>query len=107
MTEGRAGDARRRTLDARVTANGVDIPVHVVPRASRTAMAGIVAGSLRVRVAAPPVEGAANSALISFLAAALRVPRRDVSLTSGQASRRKWVRVAGLDVNQIQERLGL
>jgi uncharacterized protein (TIGR00251 family) len=70
--------------------------VRVVPRASKTAVAGEHDGALRVRVAAPPVEGAANEELTRFLAKALGVAARDVEIASGHASKAKRVRVRGV-----------
>jgi hypothetical protein len=69
--------------------------VRVAPRASRTAAAGQHGGALKVRVAAPPVEGAANEELARFLARALGVPARAVEIVGGRASKSKVVRVAG------------
>jgi uncharacterized protein (TIGR00251 family) len=69
--------------------------VRVVPRASKSAAAGEHDGALRVRVAAPPVEGAANEELARFLAKALGVAARDVQIVSGHASKSKRVRVRG------------
>jgi uncharacterized protein (TIGR00251 family) len=69
--------------------------VRVAPRASRTAAAGEHDGALKVRVAAPPVEGAANAELTRFLAKALGVPARSVEIVGGRASKTKLVRVAG------------
>ncbi|CCF86123.1 DUF167 domain-containing protein [Nitrolancea hollandica] len=93
------------TLDLRETADGVLIPVQVVPRASRTGIDGEVEGALRVRLAAPPVEGAANRELLEFLAKRLRLPKRDLMLESGERSKRKSVRVRGLSRQEILERL--
>ena len=67
--------------------------VRVVPRASRSQVAGEQDGALRVRVAAPPVDGAANEELVRTLARALNVPARDVEITSGHSSKLKQVRV--------------
>ena len=75
--------------------------VQVVPRASRSSVAGEHDGSLRVRVAAPPVEGAANEELIRTLARAFGVPHRAVEITSGHASRLKQVRVRGADCSKL------
>jgi uncharacterized protein len=75
--------------------------VRVVPRASKTAAAGEHDGALRVRVAAPPVEGAANDALIKFLAKEFGVPARDVEIRSGHTSKTKVVRVAGASAEQL------
>jgi uncharacterized protein YggU (UPF0235/DUF167 family) len=66
-----------------------------------------VAGELRVRVTAPPVDGAANEALLALLAARLRLPRRALALERGAAARRKVVAIAGLDAETFWRRLGL
>ena len=63
----------------RETSSGVELDVRVIPRAGKTACAGVRDGALLIRVAAPPVEGAANDALIAFFAAALHIPRRALS----------------------------
>lgn len=68
--------------------------VRVQPRASRNEVAGMQNGALRVRLHAPPVEGAANEALLKFLAVELGVPRRDIRIVSGFSSRNKVVEVA-------------
>jgi len=84
---------------------GVTIAVQVVPRASRNQVAGVQGDQLKVRVTAPPVEGAANEALLGFLAAALGVRRRDLQLVAGERARRKLVRVRGLDAATVEARL--
>ncbi|HKS29142.1 MAG TPA: DUF167 domain-containing protein [Pyrinomonadaceae bacterium] len=76
--------------------------VRVVPRASRSRVVGAHDGALRVRVAAPPVEGAANEELTRTLAEALGVPRRAVEIKSGHASKLKQVRVHGSDCSKLQ-----
>jgi hypothetical protein len=77
------------------TEGALTFAVRVVARASRSEVAGEHDGALRVRVAAPPVEGAANAELERTLARALGVPTRAVEITSGHASKTKLVRVAG------------
>ncbi|HEX8336469.1 MAG TPA: DUF167 domain-containing protein [Pyrinomonadaceae bacterium] len=69
--------------------------VRVAPRASRTEAAGEHDGALKVRVAAPPVEGAANVELARFLAKSFGVPARAVEIVGGRASKTKVVRAAG------------
>lgn len=88
-------------------APGVVITVRVVPRASRSAIAGMRDDAWLVRLAAPPVDGAANDELIEVIARALGVPRRSVTIESGERSRRKLVRIVGLPADQIQARLRL
>jgi hypothetical protein len=75
----------------------VELEVLVVPRASRTRVAGIQEGRLKVQLAAPPVDGEANAALVEFVAELFGVRRSAVTLVAGAASRRKRLRVAGAD----------
>jgi len=77
--------------------SGDAIDVRVIPRAGRSVVAGLRDGALLVRLAAAPVEGAANAELIALLASSLHVPKRDVTIVSGERSRAKRVRVAGMD----------
>jgi len=58
--------------------------------------------SLKVRVTAPPVEGMANEALIDFLSASLKTPRRNVCIVSGHSSRTKLIEVRGVDLEEVQ-----
>jgi uncharacterized protein len=70
--------------------------VHVVPRARRTEVAGRHGGIVKIRLAAPPVDGAANDELVRFVAACVGVPRSAVTIESGARSRRKTIAVAGV-----------
>jgi uncharacterized protein (TIGR00251 family) len=81
------------------------VGVRVMPRARRSAVDGERGGAILVRLAAPPVDGAANDALVTFLAGALGVPRRQVTIVSGGKSRHKRVEVAGLDEADVRRRL--
>jgi uncharacterized protein len=71
------------------------LAVSVVPNAKRSSADGLHDGALRVRLAAPPVDGKANEALVAWVAEALGLPRRAVSLVRGQAARRKWLALDG------------
>jgi uncharacterized protein (TIGR00251 family) len=86
---------------------GVRLALHVQPRASRTELAGMHGGALKLRLAAPPVDGAANLELLRFLAELLGVPRSRLVLRSGAAARRKQVLVQGISVGFAERRLGL
>jgi len=77
------------------TNGSLTFKVQVVPRASRSELVGEHDGALRVRIAAPPVDGAANQELIRTLARAFGVSRSAIEITSGQTSKRKEVRVVG------------
>ena len=83
------------------TADGVEFSVRVISRARKTECSGRRGESLVVRLAAPPVEGAANDALIGFFARELRVPRRAVRILSGARAREKRVAIAGVTADQI------
>lgn len=87
--------------------SGVQLVVYVQPRASRTECTGIHDGALRIRLAAPPVDGAANEALVRFLAEKIGVPRCDVRVARGTSSRRKVVVVDGVTVAHVTAALGL
>ena len=73
-----------------------ELDVQVVPRASRSRIVGLHDGRLKIQLAAPPVDGEANAALLAFLAELLGVKRADVALLAGETGRRKRVRIAGV-----------
>ncbi|MGD8278830.1 MAG: DUF167 family protein [Gemmatimonadota bacterium] len=85
----------------------VRIRVRVQPRASRTEVAGEHDGALRIRVAAPPVEGEANHALVRFLSKRLRVAASRITVVSGVTSRTKRVEVEGVDAADVARRLAV
>ena len=80
---------------------GVELLVHAQQRASRSRVVGEHGGFLKVQLAAPPVDGEANAELIDTLAALLQVPRRQISLISGETSRRKKLRVEGVEHDDV------
>lgn len=71
------------------------LALHIQPGAKRTEIAGLHGEALKIRLAAPPVDGKANAALIAFLADRLDLPKAAVTLESGASSRQKRVRIAG------------
>jgi uncharacterized protein (TIGR00251 family) len=81
--------------------------VHVQPRASRTEVVGRHGAAIKVRVAAPPVDGAANAELVRFLAERLGVRRALVRVASGTSARDKRIEIEGLDNARALERLGV
>src|SRR3954465_10855657 len=88
-------------IEFKEEAGALTFEVRVVPRASRSAVAGEHGGALKVRVAAPPVEGAANEELTRLLAKAFGVAARDVEVLSGHASKTKRVRVNGAKASAL------
>jgi uncharacterized protein len=82
-------------------ARGVRFDVRVQPRASRSEIVGEQEGALRVRLAAAPVDGAANDALVELLADVLHVAKRDVRIVTGTTSRRKVVEVDDVTPQQV------
>ena len=96
-------------LPLTVTAQGVRLCVRLTPRAAREGIDGIVLGAegrpaLHLRVAAPPVDGAANAALIAYLAKALKLRKADISIASGETGRVKLLDISG-DAAAIEARL--
>ena len=83
----------------------MDLDVRVTPRAGRTGFAGMREDVLLVRLAAAPVDGAANEELINLIAKTLRIPRRDVTIVSGERSRSKRIRIAGLEQEEVMAKL--
>jgi uncharacterized protein (TIGR00251 family) len=81
----------------------VILDVRVIPRAKKTELAGTRDGAILIRVAAPPVDGAANDAVIALLADRLNIPRRDIRIISGVASRHKRLELAGVTPAQIRD----
>lgn len=84
------------------SAVAAEFVVNVIPRAKKTELAGERNGALVVRVAAPPVEGAANDALVDFFARALRVPRGAVRIVAGERSRQKRIAIAGVTADDVR-----
>ena len=83
----------------------VYLSLKVQPRASRTEIAEVLGAELKVKVAAPPVDAAANEALVRFLADTLDCPRSAVQLVKGQTSRHKTIAVHGLPAQHVAARL--
>jgi uncharacterized protein len=81
------------------------IEVYIQPGASRTELAGVHDGAIKIRVAAPPVDGAANRALIDFIARQLGIAKRSVRLVSGETRRRKILEIDGLTPELISAAL--
>jgi uncharacterized protein (TIGR00251 family) len=83
----------------------VRFAVRVQPRASRSGVDCVIGDALKVRVHAPPVDGAANAAVIEALSDALGVPKRMVTIVSGETSRSKVVEIASMQATELLKRL--
>jgi uncharacterized protein (TIGR00251 family) len=86
-------------------ADSARINVYVQPRASKTVVAGMHDGCVKIRLAAPPVDGAANAALVEFVADQLGIAKSRVRITAGLTSRRKTVEVDGVTAAQVASAL--
>lgn len=78
--------------------------IRIIPNASKTEVVGKEGGAWKIRLAAPPVDGKANAALIGFLSGLLDLPKSLIEITKGQASRHKTVEMPG-NIQDIEERL--
>ncbi|MGK2935062.1 MAG: DUF167 domain-containing protein [Gemmatimonadaceae bacterium] len=87
--------------------SGARLKVHVVTNAKKTELAGVHGDAIKVRCAAPPLDGRANQEVRELLAALLGLPVRDVTITRGERSRDKIVEVAGIDAGEARARLGV
>ncbi len=92
-------------ISIRDTPAGATFQVKVQPRAKKNAIAGEVGDALKLALTAPAIEGRANQACIAFLAGLLNVPRSSVTIATGQSSRNKVIRVAGVSAAQVRQRL--
>ncbi len=84
----------------------VTLSLRVQPRASRNAVAGWTGDTLKIRLTAPPVVGAANDACLTFLSDLLDLPRSQVTLLRGERSRNKVVQITGLTRDEVRACLG-
>lgn len=82
----------------------MQIPVRVIPRSSRNTLEW-EEGAIKARLTAPPVDGAANAALIALLAETLSLPKRAITLVRGATGRQKVVEIEGLEQAEIIQRL--
>jgi uncharacterized protein (TIGR00251 family) len=92
MRKPKFSDARR----------GAAITVKVTPRARSTGVAGVMDdGTIKIKVAAPPVDGAANAALVEFLSEALGLPRKQIDIVAGETSERKLISLVGISPEEV------
>ena len=87
------------------TPAGATFSIKIHPRARKNAITGELGDALKLSLTAPPLEGRANDACIEFFANLLNVPRSSVTIASGQKSRMKVIRIAGVSADELQEKL--
>lgn len=84
-------------------AEAISIAIKVAPRASRSEVVGMHDGALKIRIAAPPVDGAANAEMIKILAKFFGVAKSDISIVSGETSKNKRIKIENLSVSKFEE----
>jgi len=87
------------------SAKGATFAVKVHPRARKNAITGFVGDALKLAITAPPVDGKANQAVIDFFADLFAIPRSSVTIASGETSRNKIVRIAGVSKEVVEQKL--
>ena len=90
----------------RTDGDSLILTLHIQPGAKKTEVVGLHGEALKIRLAAPPVDGKANAALIDFIAARVGVGKTAVALVSGETSRSKRLRVTGIDAAELRACLG-
>ena len=86
----------------RETAEGLEVPLHVQPRARRSELGGVHNGALKLKVSAPPVDDAANRAVVEFFSEMMGIPRSRIQIIAGLKSRDKVLRIAGASLRSFQ-----
>jgi len=96
------GDKRAELIEVTEKNGTVTFKIRAQPRASKTEMVGEYAGALRLRIAAPPVDGKANDEVIKFFSKIFEVPNRNVEIVSGDSARDKIIRIHNVTMAQVQ-----
>ena len=91
----------------RDTARGAQFALRVQPRASRTAIAGVMGDAVKLAITAPPVDGKANQAVIEFLSDLFHVSKGSVEIVSGETGRNKLIAIRGVSAEQVHTALGV
>ncbi len=87
--------------------NSCTLAIKAIPNAPRSEVIGWLGEALKIKVHAPPVDGRANEVLCEFLAVQLALPRRAVTVLRGDTSRQKLLRITGLTLAEVKQRLGV
>lgn len=90
-------------ISVQESSHGVTFTVKIHPRAKKNAITGEFGDTLKLSLAAPPIDGKANEACIEFFAKLLKVPRSSVTIASGQSNRKKVIRVVGISAAEIRK----
>lgn len=85
--------------------DGIRLQIKVQPRSARNQFAGEQQGVLKVKLTAPPVDGEANKALVNFLAATFKIPKRNVRILKGETARNKIVDIKGIKPDNLLEKI--
>jgi uncharacterized protein (TIGR00251 family) len=93
------------SLKLRETSLGLEVPLHVLPRAKRCEISGLHNGALKVKVTAPPVDDAANRAIIRLFSDFLHTSKSNISILAGLKSRDKILQIRGVSIHKFRERL--
>jgi len=93
------------TLLIRETKNGLSFDIHVNPHTSRAEIAGIADGTLKVKVTAPPVDGAANEACLELLAKKLGLKKSRMTIAAGAKGRKKTIVVGDISKDQLEKKI--
>ena len=92
-------------LQIRETKAGLEVPLHVQPRAKRCEISGIYGGALKLKVTAPPVDDSANRAILQFFSTLLGIPKSILHITSGLKSRDKILQITGFSKTRFLDHL--
>ena len=95
------------SLQIRETESGLEIRIHVQPRAKRSEVSGVHNGALKIKVTAPPVEDAANRAVRELMASVLCIPKSRLRILAGARSRQKILLAEGVSTEAFLRRLGM
>lgn len=85
----------------------IELEVYIQPQASKNEIIGEHNGALKVKINAPPVDGAANAELIHFLSKYLKIAKRNITLVRGETNRHKLLQIDGLTLEELKSKLGL
>jgi uncharacterized protein (TIGR00251 family) len=94
-------------LQVRETGAGLEVRLHVQPRARRCEISGVFNGALKIKVTAPPVADAANRAIIEFFSTLLGISKSSLRILAGSKSRDKTLQIRGLSLHDFRERVGI